>query len=97
MTLMPAKPRRAAIYARISTDETRQNPETQLMQLREYATLRGFEMVGEYIDYASGRHTERASYKQLIVRFGTAVSLLQSNQGVVADICRQRTIFTKRL
>lgn len=94
---MPAKLRRAAIYARISTDTTSQNPETQLMQLREYTTLCGFEMVGEYIDYASGRHTERASYKQLIVRFETAVSLLQSNQGFVADICRQRPIFTKRL
>jgi DNA invertase Pin-like site-specific DNA recombinase len=52
---MPVKARRTAIYARISTDETRQNPETQLLQLREYATLCGFEIVGEYIDYASGR------------------------------------------
>jgi DNA invertase Pin-like site-specific DNA recombinase len=63
---MPVKARRTAIYARISTDETRQNPETQLLQLREYATLRGFEIVGEYIDYASGKHTERTSYKTLI-------------------------------
>jgi DNA invertase Pin-like site-specific DNA recombinase len=63
---MPVKARRAAIYARISTDETRQNPETQLLQLREYATLRGFEIVGEYIDHASGKHTERTSYKKLI-------------------------------
>jgi DNA invertase Pin-like site-specific DNA recombinase len=63
---MPLKARRTAIYARISTDETRQNPETQLLQLREYATLRGFEIVGEYIDYASGKHAERTSYKKLI-------------------------------
>jgi DNA invertase Pin-like site-specific DNA recombinase len=58
--------RRTAIYARISTDETRQNPETQLRQLREYAAHRGFEIAGEYIDYASGRHTDRTGYKQLI-------------------------------
>jgi DNA invertase Pin-like site-specific DNA recombinase len=63
---MPVKPRRTAIYARISTDETRQNPETQLIQLRDYAAQRKFEIVGEYIDYASGRHTERVSYKKLI-------------------------------
>ena len=63
---MAVKARRAAIYARVSTDETRQNPETQLLQLREYATLRGFEIVGEYIDHASGKHTERTSYKKLI-------------------------------
>jgi len=29
---MTTKPQRAAIYARVSTDETRQNPETQLRQ-----------------------------------------------------------------
>lgn len=63
---MPIQPRRTAIYARISTDETRQNPETQLVQLRDYATQRGFKIVGEYIDHASGRNTERASYKKLI-------------------------------
>jgi DNA invertase Pin-like site-specific DNA recombinase len=63
---MLAKARRTAIYARISTNETRHNPETQLMQLRAYATHRGFEIVGEYIDYASGKHAERTSYKQLI-------------------------------
>ena len=63
---MTGKPQRAAIYARVSTDETRQNPETQLRQLREYAAHRGFQIVGEYIDYASGKHTERTGYKTLI-------------------------------
>lgn len=63
---MPVKARRTAIYARISTDETRQNPETQLRQLREYAVHRGFHIVGEYIDSASGKHAERTSYQKLI-------------------------------
>jgi len=63
---MTSKPQRAAIYARVSTDETRQNPETQLRQLREYAAYRGFQIDGEYIDYASGKHTERTGYKTLI-------------------------------
>ncbi len=56
---MIGKPQRVAIYARVSTDETRQDPETQLRQLREYAANREFEIVGEYIDYASGRNAER--------------------------------------
>jgi DNA invertase Pin-like site-specific DNA recombinase len=63
---MTSKTQRAAIYARVSTDETRQNPETQLRQLREYAAYRGFQIVGEYIDYASGKQTERTGYKTLI-------------------------------
>ncbi len=63
---MIGKPQRVAIYARVSTDETRQDPETQLRQLREYAANREFEIVGEYIDYASGRNAERTGYKQLI-------------------------------
>lgn len=63
---MTSKPPRAAMYARVSTDETRQNPETQLRQLRDYATRREFQIVGEYIDYASGRQTDRTGYKQLM-------------------------------
>src|SRR4051794_12105403 len=46
--------RRAAIYARVSTVDGRQDPETQLRQLREYALRRGFPIVHEYVDHASG-------------------------------------------
>ena len=55
--------KRAAIYARVSTDENRQDPETQL---RDFAERRGFEVVGEHIDHASGKTEERANYKQLL-------------------------------
>jgi len=37
--------KRVAIYARVSTDDKGQDPETQLMQLREYADLRNFEVL----------------------------------------------------
>jgi predicted site-specific integrase-resolvase len=57
------KAKRAAIYARVSTDENRQDPETQLRELRDFAERRGFEVVGEYIDHASGKTEERESYK----------------------------------
>lgn len=43
---------RVAIYARVST--TDQNPEGQLLALREFAGKRGFDIRREYIDYVSG-------------------------------------------
>ena len=48
-------PMKVALYARCSTDERniRQNPETQLVALRQYAAARGWEVVGEYVDRAS--------------------------------------------
>jgi DNA invertase Pin-like site-specific DNA recombinase len=58
--------RRAALYARVSTHEKGQDPETQLRQLREYAGRRGFVVVGEYVDVGSGRSEERPEYKRLL-------------------------------
>ncbi|WP_435357732.1 recombinase family protein [Emticicia sp. SJ17W-69] len=45
---------RVALYARVSTLDKGQDPETQLIQLRAYAQKRNFEISGEFIDYASG-------------------------------------------
>lgn len=46
---------RVAIYARVSTDDRGQDPENQLMHLREWCERSGHELVCEYIDHASGR------------------------------------------
>src|SRR2546425_6067602 len=62
--MIPQK--RVAIYARVSTVDKGQDPETQLVGLREYATRRGFELVGEYVDYASGRRDDRPHYRRLM-------------------------------
>lgn len=43
---------RVAIYARVSTGE--QNPEAQLLALRDYAATRGFAVHREYVDRISG-------------------------------------------
>lgn len=40
---------RTALYARVSTLNG-QNPEMQLSELREYASRRGWKIVGEYVD-----------------------------------------------
>ena len=61
----PNEPKRVALYARVSTTD-RQDPETQLRQLREYADRRGFEVAKEYVDHASGTSDERPRFKELM-------------------------------
>jgi DNA invertase Pin-like site-specific DNA recombinase len=58
--------KRVAIYARVSTVDKGQDPETQLLALREYAARRGLHIVGEYIDYASGTREDRPQYRRLL-------------------------------
>src|SRR4051794_19842986 len=58
--------RRAAIYARVSTTDRGQDPETQLRQLREYAERRGFSLAHEYVDHASGAKNDRAEYRAML-------------------------------
>ena len=41
---------RVALYARVSTKNNGQNPETQLIALREYAGHRGMTVTDEYVD-----------------------------------------------
>jgi DNA invertase Pin-like site-specific DNA recombinase len=58
--------RRAALYARVSTDDKCQDPETQLRLLREYADRRGFTVAGEFVDFASGTRSDRPQFKRLM-------------------------------
>ena len=43
---------RIAIYARVSTSDGAQDPETQLMPLRDFCVTQGWEVFDEYIDLA---------------------------------------------
>jgi len=58
--------KRVAIYARVSTIDRGQDPETQLRVLRDYAARRGFVPAGAYVDYASGRRDDRPQYQALL-------------------------------
>src|SRR3954447_22131105 len=58
--------KRAAIYARVSTIDRGQDPETQLRQLREYAERRGFPIAFEFVDHASGAKTDRGQYRAML-------------------------------
>lgn len=57
---------RVALYGRVSTLNG-QNPETQLIELREYASRRGWEVAGEYIDAGvSGSKDSRPALNRLM-------------------------------
>ncbi|WP_201987225.1 recombinase family protein [Hymenobacter rubidus] len=58
--------KRVGLYARVSTLDKGQDPETQLRPLREYAQHRGFVVVEEYVDQASGTSEDRTHYKRLL-------------------------------
>jgi DNA invertase Pin-like site-specific DNA recombinase len=56
------KPTLVAIYARVSTNE--QNPEAQLLVLREFSARRGFSIYKEYVDRVSGDVNRRRAKRQ---------------------------------
>jgi DNA invertase Pin-like site-specific DNA recombinase len=58
---------RVAIYARCSTHDKGQDPELQLVPLREYCQRRGFTIVGEYVDNGiSGAKERRPQLDRLL-------------------------------
>src|SRR5919197_1737152 len=56
----------AALYARVSTLNV-QNPELQISELKEYAGRRGWPVVAEFIDCASGAKEPRPALKRLMI------------------------------
>ena len=56
----------AAIYARVSTKDGRQDVENQLRQLREYAHTQQWTIEREYIDHASGKRSDREQLNQML-------------------------------
>ncbi len=58
---------KVAVYARVSTSDKDQNPETQLLPLRDYCAAQGWEVVSEYIDYAPANdQAHRTAWRQLL-------------------------------
>ena len=52
------------LYARVSTKDREQNPENQLIRLREYCKTRGWDSK-EYVDFASGAKKDRPALLKL--------------------------------
>jgi DNA invertase Pin-like site-specific DNA recombinase len=58
---------KAALYARVSTQNHHQNPEVQLRELREHCQRKGWEIVAEYVDRGiSGTKESRPQLNQLM-------------------------------
>ena len=58
---------RVGLYARVSTSDRDQDPETQLVALRDYCRMQGWEVVSEYVDQASARDiAHRTAWRQLL-------------------------------
>lgn len=63
---MKTERERVALYARVST-VAGQNPEMQLVELREYAARRGWHVVEEYVDHGvSGAKESRPALNRLM-------------------------------
>jgi DNA invertase Pin-like site-specific DNA recombinase len=61
------KTQRVALYARVSTKNNGQDPETQLIALREYAGHRGMTVTDEYVDVGiSGAKDRRPELDRLM-------------------------------
>jgi DNA invertase Pin-like site-specific DNA recombinase len=56
---------KAAIYARVSTADGRQDTENQISDLRRFAATQGWEIAGEYIDHDSGSKADRAEFRRM--------------------------------
>jgi len=63
---------RVAIYARVSLDETDkdsrqfQNPENQLVQLRDLCKAMNWEVYKEYVDKMSGANPNRPNFREMM-------------------------------
>lgn len=64
---MPDRKMTAAIYARVSTKDKGQDPENQLMQLRDYCQRQGWPIYKEYVDISTGTTGDRQSLKDLML------------------------------
>ncbi len=59
--------KRVALYARVSTKNNGQNPETQLLALRDYSKARKLEVFSEYVDIGiSGSKDSRPALNRLM-------------------------------
>jgi len=57
---------KVALYARVSTDDKEQNPETQLYALRNFCRDAGWEVYQEYVDRARAKdYKHREAWQQL--------------------------------
>ena len=57
---------KAVVYARCSTNESKQDVNNQITPLKKLAEALNFDITGEYIDYASGGDSNRPQFQQML-------------------------------
>ena len=65
MNQMSKSPTRVALYARVSTKDKRQDTESQLVQLRQFCDTQGWTVAHEYVDRATGKHSDREQFQKM--------------------------------
>lgn len=65
--MAPERSPRVALYARVSTSDKDQDPETQMEPLREFVAAQGWTSAGEYVDRASATDLRgRTAWRRLM-------------------------------
>jgi len=54
-----------ALYARVSTKDKGQDTENQLRELRQFAEKQGWVVLGEFVDRATGKHSDREQFQKM--------------------------------
>ena len=58
---------KVALYGRVSTSDKDQDPETQMMALRDFVRSQGWETYGEYVDHAPANDmAHRTAWRELL-------------------------------
>ncbi len=84
-------PARVALYARVSTKNNGQDPETQLLALREYAQARKLAVFAEYVDVGiSGSKDSRPALNRLMAdarkrRFDAVLAAGYTNIDILSE------------
>jgi DNA invertase Pin-like site-specific DNA recombinase len=58
---------KTAIYTRVSKSDGSQDPENQLRELKAFCGKQGWEIVEVYSDFASGKRSDRANFKRMLL------------------------------
>ena len=68
----------AALYARVSSAEQKADVTRQLQRLRDYAAARGYQVVEEVTEIASGLNDERPKLKKLLTDTRVGVLVIEN-------------------
>jgi putative resolvase len=86
-----------ALYARVSSADQKDDADRQMQRLREYAVARGYQVVAEVTETASGLNDERPKLKKLLTdrRVGTLLvehrdRLTRFGYGYIATLLEQQ-------